>query len=184
MKQTVGIFWNILLASLLCMVAYLALYAIWGAFLNEVENETIRLILVSACTSVAYAAILFYLVRIRRGVGRDELLYDYKNTQYTTLRADLPLILLREKPYLIMIASVILACLLINKVNTQVLGNTNTPLTFPFATMCIFSSCFPSHLDFIGYLFGMLVIAVCYLLFSALYRKKQYEIWLKQEEHR
>lgn len=182
MKSIWNIFIRILLASLLCMVAYLALYFIWGALLKEVGSETLQMLLLSVCTSAAYAGILFFLVRFRGGVGREEVLSDYKTTAYTTVRDDLRLILAREKPYLVMIAAVILACLVINKVNTLVFDRVNTPLTFPFATMCIFSTCFPSAIDFIGYLLSIVCIIGCYILFVALYRKQQYDIWFKKED--
>ncbi len=184
MKEIWHVFVKILAASLLCMVAYLALYFIWGALLKEVSNETVRLILLSACTSAAYAAILFWLVRFRHGVGREEVLADYKTTEYTTIRDDLRTVLTREKPYLIMITAVIMACFVINKGNRLLFDRINTPITFPFATMCIFSSCFPAQLDVIGYLLSSICIMVFYVLFVALYRKKQYDIWLRKEEDR
>ena len=47
------ILWNITLASVVTLVAYIALFIIWGAILNEVENETLKLFLICLMTSAA-----------------------------------------------------------------------------------------------------------------------------------
>ena len=64
------ILWKVTLASLLTLVAYLALYMIWGAILSGVESQTLRLTLIALMTSVAYGAVLVYVSKIRGGVGR------------------------------------------------------------------------------------------------------------------
>jgi len=39
MKRTL---WNITLASVITLVAYIVLYAIWGAILSELKNSTVK----------------------------------------------------------------------------------------------------------------------------------------------
>ena len=39
--------WNITLAAVVTMVVYIALSAVWGAILNELENVTLQLFLLS-----------------------------------------------------------------------------------------------------------------------------------------
>ena len=55
MKRTL---WNITLASIITLVAYIALYAFWGAILNEINNPMLRLFLVALMTTVAFGFFL------------------------------------------------------------------------------------------------------------------------------
>ncbi len=177
-KQIIGNFLKILISALICMAAYLALYTIWGAMLAEVKNEIIRSILLATLTSAAYAFILMFLTKRRKGVGLDELMNDYKDRSYISLQDDLKLVLLHEKSRIILLGSIIGACLLLNKFDALVFGEkTISAVTFPFATMCIYSTCFSSFLDFIGYIISFAVITSLYTVFVLLYRRKQYKYW-------
>ena len=66
MKRTL---WNITLASVITLVAYIALYAIWGAILSELENPTLQLFLIAFMTTVAFGFFLLYTSKIRKSVG-------------------------------------------------------------------------------------------------------------------
>ena len=57
MKRTL---WNITFASIITLVAYIALYAIWGALLSGLENPTLRLFLIALMTTVAFGFFLLY----------------------------------------------------------------------------------------------------------------------------
>ncbi len=179
MKEHIGSrFRKILLAALVSMVAYIALYFIWGAILGEVKQEVLRSVLLATLTSAAYALILMLLTKHRRGVGSGEVLADYQDRSYTSLREDLKLIWPREKATVILLGSIIGACLLLNKFDAIVFGKkVISAITFPFGTMCIYSTCFPSFFDFIGYFVSFAVIAALYITFVLLYRRKQYKYW-------
>ena len=85
--------WNITLASVLTMVIYIALSAVWGAILNELENVTLQLFLLSLMTTVAYGIALLWVSKIRKSVGEDEVMADYREQSYTTMTNDLRLVL-------------------------------------------------------------------------------------------
>ena len=55
------IFWNLTLVSLITLIAYVALYAIWGAILGKIENTVLRLFLIALMTTFAFGAILLYI---------------------------------------------------------------------------------------------------------------------------
>ena len=76
MKQ---ILWNITRASLLTLVAYIALYAVWGAILNSMENEILQQFLLALMTTAAFGFFLLYISKIRGNVGEDEILDDYRD---------------------------------------------------------------------------------------------------------
>ena len=48
------IFLNITLASIITLVAYIALYAVWGAILSGLENSTLRMLIIALMTTVAF----------------------------------------------------------------------------------------------------------------------------------
>ena len=98
MKQ---ILWNITRASLLTLAAYLVLYAIWGAILNSVENETLKLVLLALMTTAAFGFFLLYISKIRGNVGEDEILDDYRDGRTYSFADNLMLNLRREKTVLI-----------------------------------------------------------------------------------
>jgi hypothetical protein len=67
MKRTL---WNITLASILTLVAYIALHAIWGAILNEFENPMLESFLTALMTTIIYGFLMLYTSKIRKSVGR------------------------------------------------------------------------------------------------------------------
>ena len=71
---------NITFASIITLVAYIALYAIWGALLSGLENPTLRLFLIALMTTVAFGFFLLYTSKIRKGIGEDEVVSDYKDS--------------------------------------------------------------------------------------------------------
>ncbi len=173
-------FLKILLAAILSMVVYIVLYAIWGAILNAIENSIVSLILLSTFSTVVYVLLLFYFVKKRNEVGADEILADYKEIEYLSWKEDFKIVLKREKPILLLVGAVLLACLILNKFDALVFQRKTISLvTFPFMIMCI---CFPESIDFLGYFVSYAVIVVLYLLFVLTDRKRQYRRWFEKKE--
>lgn len=138
MKKT---FIHVTLASIVTIVAYLALYAIWGAILSGIENPKINLFIVAFMTSLAYSFFLLYFSKIRKGVGEAEMLRDYKETTYTGFKDDIKIVLQNEKVCLIMIASIIVACFALNTFDSLVFEKKVISLpTFFYIPMTIFGT--------------------------------------------
>ena len=95
------ILWNITLSSVLTMVAYIALYAIWGGILSGIENLTLRLLIIALMTTAVFGFFLLYTSKIKKSIGEDELFSDYKDEEYISLTDDFKLILNRESKVLI-----------------------------------------------------------------------------------
>ena len=74
------IFLNITLASIITLVAYIALYAVWGAILSGLENSTLRMLIIALMTTLAFGFFLVYTSKIRKSIGEDEVVSDYKDS--------------------------------------------------------------------------------------------------------
>ena len=177
MKRTL---WNITLASVITLVAYIALYASWGALLSGLENPTLRLFLIALMTTAAFGFFLLYILKIRKGIGEDEVVSDYKDKQYISFADDFKMILKRESQMLICIASIILICFILNTFDSVVFGKKTISFpTFFFAPMCLFDSMI--NIPFVGYLLSAVLDCMAYMVFLLLYRKKKYNYWMKNK---
>ena len=177
MKRTL---WNITLASVITLVAYIALYAIWGAILSGLENPTLRLFLIALMTTVAFGFFLLYTSKIRKGIGEDEVVSDYKDRQYLSFSDDFKSILKRESQVLICIASIVLICFILNAFDSVVFGKKTISFpTFFFAPMCLFDSMI--NIPFVGYLLSAVLDCMAYMIFLLFYRKKKYNYWMKNK---
>ena len=177
MKRTL---WNITLASVITLVAYIALYAIWGALLSGLENPTLRLFLIALMTTAAFGLFLVYTSKIRKSIGEDEVVSDYKDRQYISFADDFKLILKRESKMLICIASIILICFILNTFDSVVFGKKTISFpTFFFAPMCLFDSMI--DIPFVGYLLSAVLDCMAYMFFLLFYRKKKYNYWMKNK---
>ena len=175
------ILWNITRASLLTLVAYLALYAVWGAILNSLENKTVQLFLLALMTTAAFGIILLYFSKIRGTVGEDEILDDYKDGRSFSLREDCLLTLRREKTMLITMGVIVLLCFALNTADLAIFGKkTFSAPTLIFAPMCLFSEAIP--IPFVGYVFSAIFDCAAYLVCLLIYRKKTYKLWLKNRK--
>ena len=155
MKRTL---WNITFASIITLVAYIALYAIWGAILSGLENPTLRLLIIALMTTLAFGFFLVYTSKIRKSIGEDEVVSDYKDRQYISLADDFKLVLKRESKMLICIASIVLICFILNTFDSVVFGKKTISFpTFFFAPMCLFDSMI--NIPFVGYLLSALSTA-------------------------
>ena len=176
MKRTLC---NILFASIVTLVAYIFLYAIWGAILKGVENVTLRLLIVALMSTGAFGFFLLYISKIRKNIGEDEVISDYKDLKYISFEEDFKLILKRESQTLICIASIVGVCFALNTFDSLVFHRKIISLpTFFFAPMCLFDSIV--NIPFVGYLLSAILDCLTYMTFLLLYRKKRYDYWMKK----
>lgn len=169
---------NILVASLITLVAYLLLAAIWLTALNFIKNELVKQLALALLTAAAFAFALLYKVKIRGNAGDTELSADYRDEPYGGLIADLKRVARRERGYLVGIAATVLACFLLNTLDMLIFGK--KILSFPtvfFAPMCFFSTAIP--VPFVGYAVSALTDCALYLLFLLLFRRRRYRYWNK-----
>lgn len=173
------ILWNITRASLLTLVAYIALYTFWGALLREIDNPTISLLLIALMTTVAFGFSLLYFAKIRKSVGEDEVVSDYEERAYGSLVDDLKLIIRREAPMLMAMAVIVCLCFLLNTVDEAIFGKKTISLpTVFFSPMCLFYAVV--NVPFVGYAISAILDCVAYMLCLLLYRRKKYKYWMKK----
>ncbi len=111
MKRTL---WNITLASVVTLVSYLALHAIWGALLSGLNVPALRLLIIAWMTTVAFGFFLLCISKIRKGIGEDEVVSDYKDGTHHSFTEDLRLILKRDFRTFLCIASIVFSCFFLN----------------------------------------------------------------------
>ncbi len=172
--------WNITLSSVLTMVAYIALSAVWGAILNELKNEFMRLFLIALMTTVAYGIVHLWISKIRKSVGEDEVMADYREHPYTTMADDFKLIFKKEAKTLILMMALVLVTYILNRLDMLIFEKKMiSHITFPYITMSLFGTLFPIRI--IGYLLSAVLNPVVYLIALVLYRKKKYTYWMKNK---
>ena len=170
---------NITFASIITLVAYIAFYVIWGAILNALDDPTLSLLIISLMTTVAFGFFLLYTSKIRKSVGEDEVVSDYKDKQYISFADDFKLVLKREAKMLICIVSIVLICFILNTFDSVVFGKKTISFpTFLFAPMCLFDSMI--SIPFVGYLLSAILDCLTYMAFLLIYRKKKYDYWMKK----
>ena len=170
---------NITFASIITLVAYIAFYVIWGAILNALDDPTLSLLIISLMTTVAFGFFLLYTSKIRKSVGEDEVVSDYKDRQYISFADDFKLVLKRESKMLICIASIVLICFILNTFDSVVFGKKTISFpTFLFAPMCLFDSMI--SIPFVGYLLSAILDCLTYIASLLIYRKKKYDYWMKK----
>ena len=170
---------NITFASIITLVAYIALYVIWGAILNALDDPTLSLLIISLMTTVAFGFFLLYTSKIRKSVGEDEVVSDYKDRKYISLADDFKLVLKREAKMLICIASIVLICFILNTFDSVVFGKKTISFpTFLFAPLCLFDSMI--SIPFVGYLLSAILDCLTYIVSLLIYRKKKYDYWMKK----
>ena len=170
---------NITFASIITLVAYIAFYVIWGAILNALDDPTLSLLIISLMTTVAFGFFLLYTSKIKKSVGEDEVVSDYKDRQYISLTDDFKLVLKRESKMLICIVSIVLICFILNTFDSVVFGKKTISFpTFLFAPMCLFDSMI--SIPFVGYLLSAILDCLTYTASLLIYRKKKYDYWMKK----
>ena len=176
MKRTL---WGITLSSILTLVVYLVLNAIWRAILKEIASQLFALLLFAFLMAAAFGMILVYISKIRSSVGEDEVVSDYQGQEYISLADDLKRIIKRESPQLICMTAIVLACFVLNRIDVLLFGKkTFSAVTLLFAPMCLFDTLFT--IPFVGYLLSAVVDVVIYLTILLFYRRKKYNYWMKK----
>ena len=177
MKRTL---WNITLASVITLVAYVALYAVWRGILSGIESPLLKLLLIALMTTVAFGFILLYTLKIRKSVGENEVVSDYKERKYVSFADDFKLIIKREYKTLVCIAAIVLACFALNTFDSLVFEKKTISFpTFFFAPMCIFDTVI--NVPFAGYALSAVLDCVVYTLCLLVYRKKKYDYWMENK---
>ena len=177
MKRTL---WNITLASVITLGAYIALFAVWGALLSGVETPTLRLCIIGLMTTVAFGFFLLYTSKIRKNAGEDEVISDYKDREYISFVDDFKLIIKRETQMLVCITAIVLICFALNTFDRVVFGRKMISFpTFFFTPMCLFDA--PINIPFVGYLLSAVLDCLAYVGFLLCYRKKKYNYWMKNK---
>ncbi len=171
MKRTL---WNITFASIITLVVYLALYAFWGAILSGLENPTLSQIIVVLMTTVAFGFLLLYTSKIRKSVGEDEVVADYKDRSYVSFVDDFKLMIGREIKTLVCIVAIVLICFALNTFDSVVFGKKTISFpTFFFAPMCLFDTLI--NIPFVGYLLSAVLDCLVYIVFLLFYRRNKYD---------
>ena len=174
------ILWNITFASLITLIAYIALCFIWGAILGEVKNAIFRLFLTAFMTSAAFGFFLLYRAKIKNSIGEDEVIADYRDKMYTSIIDDFKLFIKREFKMLIAIVCIVLACFVLNTFDLLVFGKkTISAITIFFAPICLFDTVI--NIPFVGYFVSAIVDCVAYIISLMIYRKKMYNLWIKKQ---
>ncbi len=172
------IVWNITLASIITLVAYIALYAIWGAILSGVKSPTLKLFLVALMTTAAFGFFLLWISKIRHAVGEHEVVGDYRDREYISLMDDGKLVIKSEARVLIGIAAIVMICFLLNTFDLLVFKRKVLSLsTFFFMPMCLFDAAI--NVPFVGYALSAVLDCAVYILFLLMYRKKKYKYWME-----
>lgn len=175
MKRTL---WNITLASVITLVAYIALYAIWGAILSSIENPSLKLFVIALLTTAVFGFMLIYTSKIKNSVGEGKVVSDYKDRTYISFADDFKLIMKRESKMFACIVAIVIICFALNTFDNLVFEKKT--ISFPtliFAPMCLFDSWI--DIPFVGYALSAVLDCAAYTIFLLVYRKKKYNYWMK-----
>lgn len=176
MKRILG---SITLVSIITLVVYIALYAFWGALLGNFKNPILSLLLIALMTTVAFDFILLFVIKIRKSIGENEVIADYKNRAYVSVFDDFKLIIRREARMLTCMTIIVFICFGLNTLDSLIFEKkTISFITFFFAPMCLFASLI--HIPFVGYALSAVLDCVIYIIFLLIYRKKKYNYWMKK----
>ena len=177
MKRTL---WNITLASVITLVAYIAIYSIWGAFAGIFKNPSIRLFLIALMTTIVFDFFLIYISKLKKSIGEDEVISDYKYKTYISFVDDFKLVIKRESKTLICIAIVVLICFALNTFDNLIFNRKMISYpTFFFLPTYMFGAYI--KVPFIGYALSYIIECTTYIIFLLIYRKKKYDYWTKNK---
>jgi hypothetical protein len=174
------ILWNITLASLITLIVYYLLFFVLGAILNEVQNAGFRVFFLALVMSVAFGFFLLYRTKIKKSIGEDEVMADYKDRTYTSIIDDFKLLIKREAKILISIAGIVLVCFVLNTFDSLVFGKkTISIITVFFLPLCSFDMVI--NIPFVGYLVSAIFDCAAYIVCLMIHRKKMYNHWMKNK---
>ncbi len=165
-------------ASIITLLLYIVLYAVWGAVLNDAGKPKAGLFLLAVITLAAFSFLLVFLSKNIRSQGENEVVQDYKDTPYTSFAKDFKIAVRREYKTLVCMAIIIFSCFALNTFDRMVIGKkTVSHITFLFAPMCLLDEVI--GVPFVGYALSVVLANAFYLFFLLIYRKRQYRIWFK-----
>ena len=171
---------NVALACALTLIAYIALYLIWGALLSGVEDQGLRFALLVTMTTAFFGFFLLWAAKMRSSVGEDEIYSDYEEREYVSFVDDFKLIIKREARLLICIFAVSIACGAIDAVAKLAFQSPKTPIVvLLFSGMIMLGSTI--KLPIVGYLLSATLDCTVYLVFLLLYRRRRYRLWRKSK---
>ena len=165
-------------------VVSLALYVILSNallwVLHSIENQTIKLSIISLVTTVLFVYILFYFLKIKEDICLKEVVKDYKNGEYISFKDDFKHVIKREKSTYICISVIVLGSFILNELDAIMFEqNTFSVVTMLFFPLCTFSTVFEmmNAFSFYGYLLNLFFICAVYTVVLLLYRRKKYMQW-------
>lgn len=172
--------WNITKASLLTLILYILLYAIWGAILSSISSADLALIILCVCTEAAFCFVLIWVSYIKSEKGEDVVVKQYKDKSYSGLWNDIKMCLSTEKIYLALFWGLNIFFyffVLLEKsiFQRRILSNIALLYTPLNILIVVFKY------EIIGYLLSSLLISVLYLLFLGFMRKKWYSKWYSKK---
>ena len=174
-------FLNITLASIITLVAYIALSAVLKAILIDIDILALRLFVGALLTAVAFGFFLLYTSKMRKSVGTNEVLSDYKSREYISFADDFKLLIRHESKTIICIVLIVLICFALNTLDRILFENKTISLpTFFFAPMCLFDTVI--SVPFLGYAVSAAADCISYILFLLIYRRRKYNYWMKKRK--
>jgi hypothetical protein len=119
--------------------------------LDGLKNPTVKLFAIALMTTLAFGFFLLYTSKIRKGVGEEEVVADYRGREYVSFADDFRLIMKREAQTFICIAAIVGICFVLNTFDSLVFEKkTISHPTFFFVPMCMFATVI--NIPFVGYL--------------------------------
>lgn len=174
--------WDITLASVLTLVVYIIVFAVFNAGLRLLnpKNSLLILFLIALLTTALFGLVLLYVSKIRKSDSKDEILSDYKDKEWTSFADDFKILIKREYKTLICIVAIVIICFALNTFDQYILNTKLISLpTFLFAPMCLFDTLF--NIPFVGYLLSSVLDCIAYIVFLLIYRRKRYNYWMKKQ---
>ena len=171
---------HITIASILTLIVYVLLSAIWGAILNDTKNQRLGIFILALLVTIAFALVLLYVSKITRSQAENEIVSDYKNREYASFAQDFMLAIKREYKMFACIALIVVCSFALNTFDRAVFGKkTISYITFIFIPM--YQLDMVIDVPFVGYAVSAVMESAMYFVFLLIYRKKKYKLWFKNQ---
>ena len=162
-----------LIADLLTLVLYIALYAIWGAIVREIENAFVSNLVLASATGILFALLLVWCTWVRGGLG--EALVKKMDEPFAV--GFLPRgrqLIADAKPTLALLAISAL-CDMAVKLLILVGVVERLPLNFLYMGLSIQNIWL--DVPFLSSIYGFTFVGAWHLLFLRMYQNKWYRTW-------
>ncbi len=166
-----------LIADLLTLVLYLALYAVWGAIIREIESAFWANLVLCTATGILFGFLLTWCTWVRGGLGEE--LVSKMDTPFA--RGFLPRcrqLIADAKPTLILLA---IAALCDMAVSLLILVGAVERLPLNFLYMGLSIQNVWLDIPFLSSLYGFAFVAAWHLFFLRLYQNKWYRNWHSEQ---